>query len=142
MLKSILILLFSSVLLSSCATIFSRNDYDITINSDPTNANLIIYDRNDQVVYRGFTPAMVRLNSNAGYFKKQNYSIVLQKEGYKTKVLPLEYNLDKVYVVNVLNLGVGFFIDPLSGAMWYPSKDAFDEKLTKYQINEILGMTE
>lgn len=106
-----------ALLLSGCATLFSGSTQDVSINSEPTNADIIV-DGNK----RGKTPATIEINRPE---KGDPPEIILRKEGYPERKLTPTKNFNNVTLLNVLNpfnyVGVpvlGFGIDWFSGALW------------------------
>ncbi|WP_129713773.1 hypothetical protein [Pedobacter sp. SYP-B3415] len=114
-------LLGAAVLTSSgCATIFGRSNYDVTISSNPVGSNLSITDKKGKEIYRGVTPATLKLKSSAGYFSKAEYQLKFNKDGFEEQVIPLTCKLNGWYFGNLLIGGIVgmLIIDPASGAMY------------------------
>ncbi len=118
-------------LFSSCATIFSKSTYPVTINTNPPGAKIIIKDRDGKEVFLGTTPATVNLDADAGYFRKGKYQVTFMKNGYETKVIPINAKLDGWYFGNILLGGVigMLIIDPASGAMYKIDPEYITETL-------------
>ena len=110
---------------SSCATIFTKSQYPVSIHTEPAGASITIENRANRMIYSGITPATVKLKSAAGYLKKEEYKITITKLGFVPKVITINANLDGWYVGNILLGGVigMLIIDPASGAMYKISKD-------------------
>ena len=51
----------------------------ITITSNPLGANILIYDRNQNIVFHGQTPTDANLNT----FINTNYLVIISKDGYQ-----------------------------------------------------------
>lgn len=117
--KVVITLLFA-VLLSGCSSIISKNSYSVAITSTPSEASFEIYNASGEKIHRGITPQSVVLNSSYGYFKGEQYTIELEKEGYKNKTHFINSSLDGWYFGNLLFGGlVGMLIvDPLTGSMY------------------------
>ncbi len=130
-----LFVLLAIVSLSSCATIFTKSSYPVTITTSPEGAQVQITNRAGCEVYAGNTPASVRLKSSAKYMAREEYTITLTKEGYQQRKVFIDANLDGWYLGNILLGGfIGMLIvDPASGAMY---------KLAVDEINETLVPTE
>lgn len=116
---------------TSCATIVSKSNYMVTVDSTPRDAEVTVTNRNDVQIYAGKTPALVRLKSGAGFFRAAMYEIKISKEGYATKTIMIRATLNGWYLGNLLFGGViGFLIvDPATGAMY---------RLNELDINETL----
>ena len=107
-------------LLSNCASIVSKSNYEIRVNSVPQDALVKIYNRDGMEVYTGKTPFQVFLKSKAGYFKRAIYSLEFEKEGFAKRTYVLSASLNGWYFGNILFGGwIGMLIvDPLTGAMY------------------------
>lgn len=62
-----LLFIVVSLLLTSCATIMSRSKYDISINTEPQNATVHVYDKRGNIVASGVTPITVRLKAGMAF---------------------------------------------------------------------------
>jgi hypothetical protein len=107
-------------LFSSCATIFGKSSYPVSINSNPAGATVSITDKKSKEVYKGQTPATVTLKSGAGFFSKAEYQVKITSPGYAEQVIPMNFKLNGWYFGNLLIGGVlgMLIIDPATGAMW------------------------
>lgn len=108
------------LLFSSCATIFGKSSYPVSINSNPSGATVSITDKKGKEVYKGASPATVTLKSGAGFFSKAEYQVKISSPGYAEQVIPVNYKLNGWYFGNLLIGGfLGMLIvDPATGAMW------------------------
>lgn len=118
-------ILFSGLILSSCATIFGHSKYPISFNSTPSGAKFTIENRNNKEIYTGTTPDVVKLQTSAGYMKKEEYKITFTKEGFDTRSVIITSTLNGWYIGNILLGGlIGMLIvDPVSGAMYKIAKE-------------------
>ena len=116
----------------SCASIFSRSSYPVSINSSPSEAKIVITDAKGIEIYSGTTPATVKLKSNAGFFKRARYQVVFTKNGYDNKTAPIYFKTDGWYWVNLLIGGIlgMLIIDPATGAMYKLETEFLNETLT------------
>jgi len=107
-------------LLTSCATIFGKSSYPVSINSNPNGATVSITDKKSKEVFKGQTPATVTLKSGAGFFSKAEYQVKLTSPGYAEQIVPINFKLNGWYFGNLLIGGVlgMLIIDPATGAMW------------------------
>jgi|SRR5690606_33906794 hypothetical protein len=112
--------LTAAFLTSGCATIFGRSSYPVSINTNPAGAQISITDKKGTEVFKGISPATVKLKSSAGYFKKAEYQVKLNAPGHLEQVVPINYKLNGWYFGNILLGGlIGMLIvDPASGAMY------------------------
>jgi hypothetical protein len=139
------------LLLSSCASIVSKSSYPISINSSPSEAKIVITDKKGIEVYAGNTPATLKLKAGSGFFGKAHYQVKFTKDGYDTKMVPVNFKLDGWYFGNILLGGVigMLIVDPATGAMYKLDTEFLNETLSKstasidktelkiYGINEI-----
>jgi hypothetical protein len=131
-LKSFLLLVIAT-LISSCASIVSTSNWPLTVNTKPSGAKISIIDKKNVEVFKGTSPATLKLKSGAGYFAKQSYKVKLNLEGYPERVIPVECKVNGWYIAGNFVIG-GFLgwliVDPLTGAMY---------KLDMKVINEDFG---
>ena len=130
----VILLLTAAIISMGCATIVHGNDQEISIKSKPSGAKATIYDRYDREVWSSETPCTARLQRGDGFFVKQTYRIVFEKEGYDAKTFQLYSSVDGWYIAGNLFLGgfIGWLvIDPASGAMWRIDPDIVNVSLDK-----------
>ncbi len=113
-------LMVMPVLITSCATIFGKSSYPVSINSNPNGADISITDKKGKEVYKGQSPATVTLKSGAGYFSRAEYQVRISSKGYAEQIVPVNYKLNGWYFGNIFLGGfLGMLIvDPATGAMW------------------------
>jgi hypothetical protein len=117
----------------SCASIVSKSNWPVSIQSEPIGATVSITNRKGIEVFNGKTPTAVRLKSGAGFFAKESYVVTISKDGFEPTKVNLECKLNGWYFGNILFGGViGLLIvDPATGAMYkLISADVF-ETLTR-----------
>jgi hypothetical protein len=117
--KNIYVLL-TITLLSGCATIAGHTTYPVTISSSPNEAKFIVTNKAGHEVQSGITPSTVTLNSGAGYFSGEKYSVAYSKNGFNDAKAEIDSSVSGWYAGNLLIGGlIGLLIvDPLSGAMY------------------------
>lgn len=127
------ILMATSIIFSSCASIVSKSSYPISINSAPSEAQIVIKDKKGIEIFSGQTPATLKLKSGSGFFGKARYQVTFTKDGYNTKTVPVEYKLDGWYFGNLLLGGVigMLIIDPATGAMYKLETEFLNENLVQ-----------
>lgn len=130
--------------LPSCATIFSHSAYPIAIKSTPEGATISITDKRGLLVYKGETPAYIKLRTSDGYFSKENYEVTFRMDGYQDRTVPITFRIDGWYFGNVLIGGViGLLIvDPLTGAMWKIDRDFINETLSRKRAQVALNVVD
>ena len=118
---------------SGCATIITGAHQTISFKSDPSEASVKIYDAKGEMVSEQKTPFIVTLKKGRGYFKSEDYRVVIEKAGYRPSEIQISARVGGWYAFGNLLFGglIGYFIvDPISGAMW---------TLTPEDVNATLG---
>ena len=108
------------LVLAGRATVFSKSDYPVRIESTPPGATIVVTSSDGAHVFEGKTPTTVTLPTKKGFFKGKNYTIQASSPGYDPLTVPINRSVDGWYIANVLFGGVlGLLIvDPATGAMW------------------------
>ena len=127
------IFMATTILFSSCASIVSKSSYPISINSTPSEAKIVIKDKNGIEVFSGQTPANLKLKAGNGFFNKARYQVTFTKNGYDKKTIPVEFKLDGWYFGNIIFEGlIGILIvDPATGAMYKLETEFVNETLVQ-----------
>jgi hypothetical protein len=112
--------LVALAMLAGCASIVSKSDYSVTFRSQPSEADLLIKDKNGHEIYRGKTPATLSLSASSGYFQGARYEVEVSREGYHPRRTTLTPAMDGWYIGNIVFGGlIGMLIvDPVTGAMF------------------------
>lgn len=118
--KILLLLIAVPILFSSCATLFTKSTYPVTINSTPAGAQITVIDKKGKEVFIGESPAVVKLKSSAGFFSKAEYTVRIAYPGYQEYVTTIGADIEGWYFGNILLGGIigMLIIDPATGAMW------------------------
>ncbi|MCI0511534.1 hypothetical protein C8E00_106126 [Chromohalobacter marismortui] len=110
------------VSLSGCASIVGDKDQQVTINSTPSQAQVVITDETNKDIFQGETPTTVTLKKADGsYFGGKHYSVTLRKDGYESRTIAISSSPNGWYIGGNLVFGglIGWLIvDPLTGAMY------------------------
>lgn len=129
--------------LCGCASIMTSGDRKISVSSNPSAANLIVYDSEGTVVATSITPTAVKLKKGSGYFKGADYKLVLEKSGYQRREFEIKHDINGWYWGNFFGGGLlGFVVvDPLTGGMWVLKPDKIEADLIsttgpKVSLNE------
>lgn len=102
-----------SLLFVSCATIIKGTNQDISINSTPQKANVVVKTTGGVEVFSGTTPTTVKLP------KKKEYVATISLEGYKEVSVQITQSFEAWTIGNLLCGGpIGLIVDAVSGAMW------------------------
>lgn len=112
--------LATSLALAGCASIVSKSEWPVTVQSNPSGARCVIAKENGVEIHRGETPLTTVLSAKGGYFSSQDYTITCEKEGHQTTQALMPSSLNGWYWGNIVFGGlIGILIvDPATGAMW------------------------
>lgn len=122
-----LVVFVIAILLTGCASIVSKSEWPVSIQTNPPGAECAIFkvngpDTPDQILHRGTTPVIVVLDSASGYFKPAKYNVECYKEGYYSSSLSFSASWNGWYAGNILFGWFGIVgalvVDPMTGAMW------------------------
>jgi hypothetical protein len=115
-----LVLCAGMAMTTGCASIVSKSQYPVTINSNPSGATVTIKNKRGVDVQKATTPATVTLAASAGFFSPASYSFQFEKDGCFPASTSLSAGMDGWYIGNILFGGlIGILIvDPATGAMW------------------------
>lgn len=101
----LLVLIVSALCLSSCATIFSKKNYGITVESDPAGADVIV-----DGVRMGKTPTTISLPA------EKSYMLEVAKEGYQSSFYTVKKKVGAGWVVlDLVAGGFPFVVDYITG---------------------------
>lgn len=103
------------LILSGCATLFSGTDEDITFNSDPAGATVIV----DGVAV-GTTPTTVEIDRPG----LNDMDVTVQLDGYDTRTFELSKEFNMVSILNIF-FWPGFIVDALTGALFKYDKTTY-----------------
>ena len=116
------LLLATVAALSGCATIIGSPTHLMQVSSEPTEATVSITDEKGLEVFKGSTPASVTLKKSDGtYWGGKSYTVVVSKEGFEPRTIPLTTEVNVYYIGGNFVFGglIGWFIiDPLGGHMY------------------------
>ena len=120
----------ASVLSTGCATLFSGTTDQVTINSEPEGARILV-DGIDQ----GTTPATLNLKRPG----LNDTQITLRLDGYRDRVFSVQKSFNTVSILNIL-VWPGFIVDALTGALFKIDPTTYDiqmERRTAYNIDDL-----
>ena len=111
-------------LMTGCASIVGDKEQGITINSSPSNANVLITDERSMQVHSATTPTTVQLRKSDGsYFGGKSYTVEISKDGFESRTMMINSSANGWYI------GGNLIVDPLSGAMYNLSPDTINATL-------------
>jgi len=114
-----LILAFATLVsLSGCASIMSGTRKNISINSEPPGAHVVVTDRKNREVASLTTPCVANLKRSDGFYVGASYTATIEKPGYQSQQVKIEPTFNPWVLGNVVAGGlVGILIiDPATGA--------------------------
>lgn len=98
-----------------CATIITGTKQDVSIDSRPPQAKVLIKTSGGIPIFSGTTPATCKLNKN------KEYIVIISMEGFREERILLDQKFQP-WVIGNLFFTYGFLfgalVDALSGAMW------------------------
>lgn len=109
------------LVLSGCATLFSGTDDDITFDSEPQGAKVLI----DGIVV-GTTPTTVVVDRPG----LEETDVTVQLEGYESRRFELDKEFNNTSILNIF-FWPGFVIDALTGALF-----KYDQKSYTVDLEE------
>ena len=114
------VIVITCTFLSSCASIVSKTNWPVTIDSKPEGVHVSITNKRGIEVFSGKTPVLTKLKSGSGYFSKESYTVVMTYKGIEKRTINLECSVNGWYFGNLLIGGlIGMLIvDPATGAMF------------------------
>lgn len=116
--------------LTGCASCMCGTRQEVSITSKPVGAQVVIADRDGVIVARETTPCVVSLKRRSPDHEAGRYTVTVSKDGYQPVTLQLNGMLNRAYLANILN-GIGFIIDPITGAMWTLTPEKLDARLVE-----------
>ncbi len=115
-----LLLCFLVCLISGCASIVSKSEYPVSINSQPSGATVIVKNKQGMEIHQATTPTVLSLGASSGFFQTASYSMEFSKDGYSPATTNLSASIDPWYIGNIIFGGLirMLIVDPATGAMW------------------------
>ena len=100
---------------TGCASIISKSEYGVNVNSDPQGQRFEIKNEAGRHIHTGETPETVTLDAGAGFFDGERYT--LSTDG---STVILDSVIDGWYFGNLIFGGIlgMLIIDPATGAMY------------------------
>jgi len=128
--KSVITLLCGCCLitfLSGCSSLMCGQKQNVSITSRPLAAEVLGYNSRAEIIYKGTTPCVAKLDRRSpDYVAGAKYAFVIKKEGYTPVLMPMVGTVNRAYFANIMNGGLGYAIDPLTGSMWTLSPEGAD----------------
>lgn len=118
-LKNFLFAMCTTLVMSSCATIFTGSKTNVSFTSVPSGATIMV-----DGIDRGTTPAVVKLKRGSGQV------ITLRKDGYRDRTFEPEQTFQAISIFNLTNL-LGWGVDAISGSI-----KKYDPKFYEIKLEE------
>jgi|GEM_PF-1488085 len=128
------ILLFTILILSSCATILTPAKYSVNINSNPSNIKYIVIDNRGVKILEGETPDEVALLPKNGPFVVE----IINEDEVRTKTI--KRTIEPWFWPSMVGIG-GLIIDSITGKMYAipKSSNAIFIDFNSVNIPEVTG---
>ena len=108
-------------MISGCASVVSNSTQKIAINTYPDKAKIAITNSEGNIIQQITTPSIVILPKSNGYFNGERYLLNIEKDGYISKTLQINSDINSWYKFGNILFGglIGWLIiDPLTGSMF------------------------
>jgi hypothetical protein len=120
-----------------CASIVSGRNATVEIESQPSNADVVVRDKHGKEVVATHTPASVQLKRKDGFLMPASYTATIEKPGYAPEIVPIRSTVNPWILGNVVFGGIiGLAIDNTTGAAWQPKQRSIQKNLTPMRSNE------
>jgi len=118
--KGIIVVIVLCSFLTGCASIVGQSVFPVTVNSNPSGANITVTDEYGKLMFNGITPTTITLAAGESYMHAKAYTIKYSKPGYTDQVSVVKADIDGWFFGNILFGGlIGMLIvDPITGKMW------------------------
>ena len=115
-----LFIIITCAFLSSCASIVSKTNWPVSIDSKPEGVHVSITNKRGVEIFTGKTPLVTKLKSGSGFLTKESYTVVMTYNGIEKRKINLECSINGWYFGNLFIGGlIGMLIvDPATGAMY------------------------
>lgn len=126
-----LVIALAATAASGCASIINGRTATVTIDSRPSEAQVVIRDKRGDEVLTALTPATVELKRKDRFIWPAKYTATIEKPGYESKTVAINQTVNPWVLGNVVIGGpVGLVVDNATGAAWKPKVASFREDLT------------
>ncbi len=123
-----------SMLFTGCGTIMCGSDQKVNLESQPTGAEVSIYDSRGEIVFQKSTPCVAKLpRRQHDILQSAQYVVLVKKEGFSPVQFPLIGVVNRAYFANVLSAGIGYAVDPMTGGMWTLVPEATEGQVANEQ---------
>ncbi len=107
------------VLLSGCASIVSKTNYNVNINSNVPNTTVKIKQNNGMPIFSGTVPCMVNLKTSSGFFSSASYAVEATTPDGCKHFYSINSSFNPWFLGNFIIGGIiGMGIDGATGAVY------------------------
>lgn len=104
-----------------CASIISGRHAEVTFDTYPQNAHVVIHDRQGRRVSSFDTPGVVTLKRQSRFWMPARYTATVTAPGFQSAQVPIASTLNPWVFGNILLGGIpGLVVDSATGAAWKP----------------------
>ena len=108
-----------TALVSGCGSLMCSPRQAVTFDSRPTGAEILVYNSRGEIVFNKTTPCVATLDRRERDFAEgARYVVLVRREGCVPVQFPLNGVVNRAYYANILNAGIGYGVDPVTGGMW------------------------
>jgi hypothetical protein len=126
--------LITIVPLVGCASIISGRHAEVSINSFPSDAHVVVRDKRGREVANAITPATVALKRKDKFIFPARYTATIEAPGYQPVCVPIGSTVNPWILGNIVVGGIpGLIVDNATGAVWMPTASQIDQQLTPMQ---------
>ncbi len=126
-----LVLFAFSFSLTGCASIMSGRHAEVTINSNPANAHVVVRDKRGEQVAALNTPAKVTLKRKDRLIFPARYTATIEAPRFQTAQVPIHSTVNPWLLGNIVFGGIpGLVVDNVTGAAWKPWDSNIYHELT------------
>jgi hypothetical protein len=116
---------------TGCASIMSGRHSEVTINTNPSRAHVVVRDHRGQEVASVNTPGKVTLKRKERVIFPARYTATIEAPGYHAATIPIRSTINPWILGNVVAGGlVGLAVDNVTGAAWRPRDTDIYHELT------------
>jgi hypothetical protein len=125
-----LVIALAATAASGCASIINGRTATVTIDSRPSEAQVVIRDKRGEEVLTALTPATVELKRKDRFIWPAKYTATIEKPGFESKTVAINQTVNPWVLGNVVIGGpIGLVVDNATGAAWKPKVASFRETL-------------
>jgi hypothetical protein len=106
------------ILFTGCASVLCGSKQTFSIGSKPLGADVFVYDSHGEKIFENKTPCVATLARMRPDADRANYVVVVKQQGFASVQVPITSAVNNAFYLNIFTGGIGFFVDPATGAMW------------------------